>query len=707
MMHNCLVTKLHNDKFVKCAIPTGPTGCKVFVRQLIAIFTPIFTMVIILHAAQCFGADLCSQVFAKSSEIDPDRLSEDSGSSYRYLRSLTMRKSFESSVRRRLQSDVVLETATQGDVTVNLYFTGNNGGRSVRVLEADNTESELINSGDLKRNQTLLLTNLMISLDGNFLSVSATENGNIDVQNLIIFDLHSRMKIVEIENVSSNYGIGWASKTELIYTKGGNDLTQSWVFDALSHKKSIFLNRAAWFFSSSDEELLFLGGGSSTLQIYMKRMRIWLNVTLETGRVGYQGDYIGKAADRHFILLNGSKGHGELHAVRLQNNSTSETIIKEKKAILKSASISNSRILSVYEYGGKQTIHIYSLNGKSLGQIAIPDGTYFNSGKIIDNQTVELSLSTFVHRNTKVLYNLESKRFLDSRKMSSLFFNDGVRFQSQYIEFPSQDGTLIPVKITLRADLELNHQNPTLISVYGGFGRSNPHLDSKYDEEVKEFLMKGGIHVAPALRGGMEYGSDWHLKAVQNNKQKTILDLIATTEYLINNGYSKPSKIAVRGASCGGLVAVAAGIQRPDLFQLIEAQNGVMDLLHIKELDPHYYKGWEYDFGSSDNPNQIESLRHLSPLENVRAQHYPSFHFIVGADDSRVNPLHSIRMYQILKAGQLGPNPILLSTFKNTGHFLNLVRSQREIAWRSIVSSWSLIYDELGMNSNDQASPTQ
>ena len=219
--------------------------------------------------------------------------------------------------------------------------------------------------------------------------------------------------------------------------------------------------------------------------------------------------------------------------------------------------------------------------------------------------------------------------------------------------------------ITYKKGIKLNGKNPTLLYGYGGF---NISLMPTFSVANAVWMELGGVYAVPNLRGGGEYGKQWHDAGTKMQKQNVFDDFIAAAEYLIKEKYTSPQYLAIRGGSNGGLLVGATMLQRPDLFKVALPAVGVLDMLRYHTFTAG--AGWAYDYGTSDDSKEMfEYLKAYSPLHNVKqGVAYPATLITTGDHDDRVVPAHSFKFAAELQAKQTGNNPILIRIETNAGH---------------------------------------
>ncbi len=241
---------------------------------------------------------------------------------------------------------------------------------------------------------------------------------------------------------------------------------------------------------------------------------------------------------------------------------------------------------------------------------------------------------------------------------------DSSRYETRQVFYPSKDGTRVPMFITLRKGLPLDGRRPTLLYGYGGFSIS---ITPFFAVPHVAWLDLGGVYAVANIRGGGEYGEEWHRAGMRERKQNCFDDFIAAGEWLASQGYTCPEKLAVEGRSNGGLLVGACMTQRPDLFAAAVPGVGVLDMLRFHKFTIGW--AWVPDYGSADDPNDFETLYAYSPLHNVqRGKRYPATLVMTGDHDDRVVPSHSYKFVAALQAAQAGPKPILARIDVRAGH---------------------------------------
>ena len=263
------------------------------------------------------------------------------------------------------------------------------------------------------------------------------------------------------------------------------------------------------------------------------------------------------------------------------------------------------------------------------------------------------------------------------------------RYVTRLVMCPSKDGTEVPVYVTHRTDVEMDGKRPTYLYAYGGFGVNET---PSFNQNVLPWLDKGGVYATAALRGGGEFGEDWHKNGSRLRKQNVFDDFIAAGEGLVKAGITAPEHLGIGGGSNGGLLVAATQLQRPDLFGAAIPEVGVHDMLRFAKYSGGFH--WIQEYGEVEKSNHFKNMMTYSPLHNVKdGIEYPPTMVMTGDHDDRVVPSHSYKLAAELQESQGGDNPILLRTQKNLGHGYGAPRSMR---LEESADRWAFLWHHLG-----------
>lgn len=338
-------------------------------------------------------------------------------------------------------------------------------------------------------------------------------------------------------------------------------------------------------------------------------------------------------------------------------------IVPQAKDTLQSARIVNRSLVVAYMQDAHSTVRTFDLKGKSIGEIPLPGiGTAANFSGRPRDQVAFYTFSSFTAPPTVYRYDLSLVSGGVWRSPKTSF--DPAKYETKQVFYASRDGTRVPMFVTAKKGLALDGANPTILYGYGGF---NIPIQPAYSPSVAAWLDLGGVYAVANLRGGGEYGRDWHEAGITTHKQNVFDDFIAAAEYLIAQKYTSPAKLAIRGGSNGGLLVAATELQRPDLIAAAIPQVGVLDMLRFRDFT--IGKAWESDYGSVDNADEFKALHAYSPLHNVKpGADYPATLILTGDHDDRVFPAHSFKFAATMQAANPQGKPKLIRIETRAGH---------------------------------------
>jgi prolyl oligopeptidase len=367
-------------------------------------------------------------------------------------------------------------------------------------------------------------------------------------------------------------------------------------------------------------------------------------------------------------------------------------IIPESDAVIEGRAAIIARKLFVHAIkNASSQLHLFDLDGKLLANIAMPAlGSIFDLGGNWNSESGFFGFVSYAIPPTVFEVSLSGQTAEWARVESGI---DPARYQVEQLWFNSKDGTRVPMFVVSKKGLVKNGHNPTLLSGYGGF---NVGRTPFFNRNVMLLLLEqGGVYVDVQLRGGNEFGEDWHRNGMLEKKQSVFDDFIAAAEHLIAQKYTDAGHLAIQGGSNGGLLIGAALTQRPDLFRAVVCQVPLLDMLRYQNFQ--IAKLWVPEYGSSEDPAQFEYLRAYSPYHNVKAgTRYPAVLFMTAESDTRVDPMHAVKMAALLQAeaanGQ--ERPILLRVDSKAGHGVG-----KPIAKLvdDAVDVWSYLFWQLGV----------
>ena len=338
-------------------------------------------------------------------------------------------------------------------------------------------------------------------------------------------------------------------------------------------------------------------------------------------------------------------------------------MIPQSADVLEGIQIIHDTFVAQYMHDASSRLRLVALDGRPVKQLELP--TLGSIGGISGERKDEemfYAFTSFLYPTTIFRYDFKTGA-TSVFKAPTIDF-DPSRYETKQVFYASKDGTRVPMFITHKKGLRLDGSNPTYLYGYGGF---NISLTPAFSVAVLAWLEMGGVYAVPNLRGGGEYGEEWHQAGMHEKKQNVFDDFIAAAEFLIAQGYTSTPKLAIAGGSNGGLLVGAAITQRPDLFGAALPAVGVMDMLRFHKFTIGW--AWVTDYGSADSAAQFPYLYKYSPLHNIQAgTRYPATLVTTADHDDRVVPGHSFKFTAALQAAQAGSQPVLIEIETKAGH---------------------------------------
>jgi len=369
-------------------------------------------------------------------------------------------------------------------------------------------------------------------------------------------------------------------------------------------------------------------------------------------------------------------------------------IIPQGDAILRGELIVNGQLLTQYEKNANSRLKLFSTEGKPIGDVALPAiGTVSGLGGRWDRKEVFFLFESYTIPDSVYQVDLQTRGTSLWEKVTAPGI-DPDQYEVKQVWFDSKDGTHVPMFVFHKKGLQLNGKNPTMLTGYGGF---NISLTPDFFGYRYLWLEHGGVYVIANLRGGSEFGEDWHRAGMLGNKQNVFDDFVAAAEYLISQKYTDKDHLAIRGGSNGGMLMGAALTQRPDLFRAVICQVPLLDMLRYQNFQ--IARLWIPEYGSSDDPQQFKWLYAYSPYHHVKqGEEYPAILFMTADSDSRVDPMHAKKMAALMQAeaanGRNPDRPILLRVDTKAGHGAGKPIAKEIEDWTDI---YSFVFWQLGM----------
>ena len=570
-----------------------------------------------------------------------------------------------------------------------LFYSYNDGLQNQYVLYmADGVNGEpevLIDPNTLSEDGTVSMASTELSPKASFLAYMLSDGGT-DWKTIHVrdtskkSDLTDTIKGIKFSNIAwlpDESGFFYSRYPQNVAGKYDDSQTVSIYFHAIgtaqSEDKKVFAfdNKPTWnpypsVVQDGKTLLISVFEGYQANGVYAKSL---VNDNSELVPVfdKWDGRYdlIGEHDDELFFTSTANAPTGKVFKVDFNGGvKATETVIESTSDTLSSVSLLGEKLFAQYLKDVKGQVSVFDLNGKKIDEIAFTDiGSVsgFYGSKNAD--TTFYKLTGFTNPGQVFAYDVKSGE-------SSLFksIDTGVNYddyETKQIFFISKDGTKVPMFIVHKKGLKLDGNNKTLLYGYGGF---NISLLPRYSVSRMVWVEQGNVLAIANLRGGGEYGQQWHKAGTKLDKQNVFDDFIAAGEYLVESGYTTPEKMGIQGGSNGGLLVGATLTQRPDLFSAALPAVGVLDMLRYHTPSANA-RAWSSDYGLSENKDEFEALYAYSPLHNTKpGTCYPATLVTTGDHDDRVVPWHSYKFAAQLQADQSCDNPILLRVETRAGH---------------------------------------
>ncbi|WP_452230490.1 MULTISPECIES: prolyl oligopeptidase family serine peptidase [unclassified Lacinutrix] len=578
---------------------------------------------------------------------------------------------------------------TEGDYT---YFYKNNGLQNQYVIyrhkkgSNPDTAEVFLDPNNFSEDGTVSLGGTSFSKDGKTLAYSISEGGS-DWRKVLILNTETK-EITEDTLVDIKFsGMSWYKNEGFYYSsydkpKGSELSAKTDQHKVYYHKLGTPQKEDALIFGGTpsekhryiygsvteDDKYLLISPRVSTSgnKLYIKDLSNPKNplVTIidHTDSDTYVIDNIGS---KLYLVTNLNAPNQKIVTVDATNPTPDNWVdlIPETGYVL-SPSKGGGYFFTEYMVDAISKIKQYDYEGKFIRDIQLPG--VGNAGGFGGKKEEKVDYYSFTNYNTPAsIY-----KFNIDTGVSELYWKPNIDFNpenytSEQVFYSSKDGTKVPMIITYKKGVERNGKNPTILYGYGGF---NISLNPAFSIANAVWMEQGGIYAVPNLRGGGEYGKEWHKAGTKLQKQNVFDDFIAAAEYLIENKYTSSNYLAIRGGSNGGLLVGATMTQRPDLMKVALPAVGVLDMLRYHTFTAG--AGWAYDYGTAeDNKEMFEYLKNYSPVHNVKeGVQYPATMITTGDHDDRVVPAHSFKFAAELQDKQTGSNPTLIRIETDAGH---------------------------------------
>jgi prolyl oligopeptidase len=597
------------------------------------------------------------------------------------------------------------------------FFYKNNGLQNQSVLYmTDDLSAEpkvLLDPNTLTSDGTAALTSIEISNDGKYLIYQVAKSGS-DWNEVFVKNIETGEMLPDHIQWVKFSGLSWL-KDGFFYSaydkpEAGSELSKANQFQKVYFHKlgtdqsadQLILNdpnNAKHMFGASltdDKRFLVVSksigshGNAIDYKDLSKKNSSFVNVL---DSYEYEFHPIDNIGDDLYIMTNYKAP--KYHLIKINTNHPEEAnwtvVIPEKKDVMQSVGLIAGKLVVNYMTDAHSKTEVYSYEGVLDHEVQLPGiGTVSAFSGKKDETVAFYSYTSFNTPGEIYKYDFNTKQ-------STLHFRPEVKFNPEDFEvkqefYASKDGTKVPMFIVCKKGIELNGQNPTLLYAYGGF---NVSLTPSFSPVRISFLENGGVYAMANLRGGGEYGEDWHLAGTKLKKQNVFDDFIAAAEYLISQKYTSSEKLAIQGGSNGGLLIGAVANQRPDLFKVALPQVGVMDMLRYQKFTIGW--AWAGDYGTSDDSEEMfKYLYNYSPYHTIKkGVAYPAVLATTADHDDRVVPAHTFKyMARLQEYNPQNKLPLLVRIDSKAGHGAGKPTAKVIEEYTDV---WSFLFYHLGM----------
>lgn len=604
-----------------------------------------------------------------------------------YLESIPYRKELENRLSALWNYEKIGAPWKEGDY---IYFSKNDGLQDQSVIyrkKGENGTPEIfLDPNKFSEDGTTSLGGLSFSEDGKTLAYSISEGGS-DWRKIIIMDAESR-EIVEDTLVDVKFsGMSWKGNDGFFYSS--YDKPEGSELSAKTDQHKLYYHKLGTpqaqdkliFGGTEEQKHRYVGGGVTEDNRYLTISAtnatsggklFLMDLTQENPKLVTILDHdktdsyvIDNVGSKLYIVTNLDAPNKKIVTVDASNPTPENWVdfIPETEHVL-SPSTAGGYFFTEYMVDAISQVKQYDYNGKLVREVDLPGiGSAGGFGGKKEEKDLYFYFTNYVTPGSIYKYNVETG-VAELYNKPAIDFNPE-DYESEQVFFTSKDGTKVPMIITYKKGLERDGKNPTILYGYGGF---NISLTPSFSIANAVWMEQGGIYAVPNLRGGGEYGKEWHNAGTKLQKQNVFDDFIAAAEYLIENKYTSSDYLAIRGGSNGGLLVGATMTQRPDLMKVALPAVGVMDMLRYHTFTAG--AGWAYDYGTADDSKEMfEYLHGYSPVHNVKkGVEYPATLVTTGDHDDRVVPAHSFKFAAELQEKHAGNAPVLIRIETNAGH---------------------------------------
>ena len=611
---------------------------------------------------------------------------------FEYLNEITVREKIKQRLTQLWDYEKFSIPFKEGDRALRYFYFKNDGLQNQSVLytliSLDAEPKVLLDPNKLSEDGTVALSGVSISEDAKLMAYGLSTSGS-DWQEWKVRDIETGEDISDHLKWIKFSGASWTKDNQGFFYSRYDEPNEVTKLEDVNYYQKLYYHQLGkpqsediliyhrpdqkeWGFSGGVTEdgryliiSVWLGTDPKNLIFYKDLANPNAEVVELINEFEANYSFIDNDGDVFWFRTDLDAPRGRVIAIDTKNPARSQwqEIIPQTDEVLESVGLLNNQFVVDYLKDAHTQVKIFDLNGAFVREVELPGigsaGGF--SGKRYDTETF-YSFTSFTTPATIYHYDMVSGE-------STIFRQPKVDlnpadYETNQVFYSSKDGTQVPMFITHKKGLQLDGNNPTYLYGYGGF---NVSLTPSFSVGSLIWLEMGGVYAIPNLRGGGEYGEEWHQAGTKLNKQNVFDDFITAAEWLISHKYTKAAKLAIGGGSNGGLLVGACLTQRPDLFGAALPAVGVMDMLRFHKFTIGW--AWCSEYGSAENPDEFKALYAYSPLHNLKSEtSYPATMITTADHDDRVVPAHSFKFAAALQEAHAGKNPVLIRIETKAGH---------------------------------------
>jgi prolyl oligopeptidase len=570
------------------------------------------------------------------------------------------------------------------------YFYFQNDGlqnQSALVMQEglDGKAQTVVDPNTFSTDGTVALIDSAISDDGRYVAYTRSISGS-DLQDIYVHDVDAGKDLPEVLHWGRFIGLAWKPDNSGFYYNRYPEPGDAPIEDSYLNNK-LYFHRVGT--AQADDPLIYERPDNSGMRFYPvvseDGQYLWMLVAEYSGnknRLYYRptasdGDFvrlvddeaaevqpIGSSGSVFYLHTDRDAPRGRVVAVDVNQPTVWKDVVAQGDDVIANAAVIHHQIAVVYLHDAYHRLVLYHLDGSFDREISLPVmGAIVELSGKQDGDELFINFHSFLYPPAVLRYDFASGKLTTFRD-SGLKLNSDA-YETRQVFALSKDGTRVPLFLTHKKGLKLDGQNPTLLHAYGGFSLSKT---PDFSPSNFYWVEQGGVYALAVLRGGSEYGEEWHQDGMLGNKQNVFDDYIGAAEWLIENGYTSPKKLTIYGRSNGGLLVAACMLQRPDLYGAVLCTVPVADMLRFHKFTAGRF--WTFEYGNAEeNAEHFRFLYAYSPAHNVKASvTYPPIMVMTAEGDDRVVPMHSLKFTAALQAASAGENPVVLRFEFKAGH---------------------------------------